>query len=123
MDAGLSMSMVNVTVDLMGLAGMTYWQNVTMTIAGAPMNMQGRVVIPAALRKEMGLEGSVDIIFRYEYGILTVETIEDAVDYVQRVVAHFVAFDGSLVEDFLAQQRSEAAAQWKRFLMQAPYSP
>ena len=53
-----------------------------MTIAGAPMNTQGRVVIPAAIRREMGLEGTVDLIFRYEDGILTVEAIEDAVDYV-----------------------------------------
>jgi AbrB family looped-hinge helix DNA binding protein len=83
-----------------------------MTTAGAPMNTQGRVVIPAAIRKEMGLEGTVDLIFRYEDGTLTVETIEDAVDYVQSVVAQFVASDGSLVDDLLAQRRSEAADQW-----------
>jgi AbrB family looped-hinge helix DNA binding protein len=83
-----------------------------MTIAGAPMNTQGRVVIPAAIRREMGLEGTVDLIFRYEDGILTVETIEDAVDYVQSVVAQFVASDGSLVDDLLAHRRSEAAEQW-----------
>ena len=83
-----------------------------MTVAGAPMNTQGRVVMPAAIRKEMGLEGTVDLIFRYEEGILTVETIEDAVDYVQSVVAQFVASDGSLVDDLLARRRSEAAEQW-----------
>lgn len=83
-----------------------------MTIAGAPMNTQGRVVIPAAIRKEMGLDGTVDLIFRYEDGILTVETIEDAVDYVQSVVAQYVASDGSLVDDLLAQRRSEATEQW-----------
>ena len=83
-----------------------------MTIAGAPMNTQGRVVIPAAIRREMGLEGTVDLILRYEDGILTVETIEDAVDYVQSVVAQFVPSDGSLVDDLLAQRRSEAAEQW-----------
>ena len=83
-----------------------------MTIAGAPMNTQGRVVIPAAIRKEMGLEGTVDLIFRYEDGTLTIETIEDAVDFVQSVVAQYVASDGSLVDDLLAQRRSEAAEQW-----------
>jgi AbrB family looped-hinge helix DNA binding protein len=82
-----------------------------MSIAGAPMNTQGRVVIPAAIRKEMGLEGTVDLIFRYEDGILTVETIEDAVDYVQSVVAQFVPSDDSLVDDLLAQRRAEAAEQ------------
>jgi len=84
----------------------------TMTIAGAPMNTQGRVVIPAAIRKEMGLEGTVDLIFRYEDGTLTVETIEDAVAYVQSVVAQHVEADGSLTEGLIAQRRAEAAAEW-----------
>jgi AbrB family looped-hinge helix DNA binding protein len=76
------------------------------------MNTQGRVVIPAAIRKEMGLEGTVDLIFRYEDGTLTVETIEDAVAYVQSVVAQYVPSDGSLVDDLLAERRAEAAAEW-----------
>jgi len=76
------------------------------------MNTQGRVVIPAAIRKEMGLEGTVDLIFRYEKGTLTVETIEDAVAYVQGVVAGHVGSDGSLVDDLIAQRRAEAAAEW-----------
>jgi AbrB family looped-hinge helix DNA binding protein len=76
------------------------------------MNTQGRVVIPAAIRKEMGLEGTVDLIFRYEDGTLTVETIEDAVAYVQSVVAQYVVSDGSLVDEFLADRRAEAAAEW-----------
>jgi AbrB family looped-hinge helix DNA binding protein len=76
------------------------------------MNTQGRVVIPAAIRKEMGLEGTVDLIFRYEDGTLTVETIEDAVAYVQSVVAQYVVSDGSLVDDLIAERRAEAADQW-----------
>jgi AbrB family looped-hinge helix DNA binding protein len=76
------------------------------------MNTQGRVVIPAAIRKEMGLEGTVDLIFRYEDGTLTVETIEDAVAYVQSVVAQYIVSDGSLVDDLLADRRAEAAAEW-----------
>jgi AbrB family looped-hinge helix DNA binding protein len=76
------------------------------------MNTQGRVVIPAAIRKEMGLEGTVDLVFRYEDGTLTVETIEDAVAYVQSVVAHYVPSDGSLVDDLIAERRAEADGQW-----------
>lgn len=76
------------------------------------MNTQGRVVIPAAIRKEMGLEGTVDLIFRYEDGTLTVETIEDAVAYVQSIVAQYVVSDGSLVDDLIAERRADAADQW-----------
>ena len=57
-----------------------------MAVLGAQVNGQGRVVIPAAIRKKMGIEGPVDVLFRYENGILTVETIEDAVASVQRIV-------------------------------------
>lgn len=76
------------------------------------MNTQGRVVIPAVIRKEMGLEGTADLTFRYEGGILTLETVEDAVAYVQSVVAAHVAPDNSLVDDLIAQRRAEAAAEW-----------
>ncbi len=76
------------------------------------MNTQGRVVIPAAIRKEMGLEGPVDLVFRYEDETLTVETIEDAVAYVQSVVAQYVAPERSLADDLIAERRAEAAAEW-----------
>jgi AbrB family looped-hinge helix DNA binding protein len=82
-----------------------------MTISGAQMNTQGRVVIPAEIRKEMGLEGPVDLVFRYEDGQLVIETIEDAVAYVQRVVAKHVTLDGSLVDAFIADRRAAAALE------------
>jgi len=59
----------------------------------------------------MGLEGTVDLIFRYEDGTLTVETIEDVVAYVQSVVAQHVAPGSSLVDDLIAKRRAEAAAE------------
>lgn len=82
------------------------------TIAGAQMNIQGRVVIPVEIRREMGLEGPVDLVFRYEDGKLTVETIEDAVAYVQSVVAQYVTSDGSIVDQLIADRRAEAAKEW-----------
>ena len=46
-----------------------------MAVLGAQVNEQGQVVIPAAIREQMGIEGPVDVLFRSEHGILTVETI------------------------------------------------
>ncbi len=80
-----------------------------MMIIGSQVNEQGRVVIPAAIRKEMRIEGSVDVIFRYEDDVLTVETIEDAVVRVQDIVAKYVDTDRSLVDELIAQRRAEAA--------------
>jgi antitoxin PrlF len=80
--------------------------------AGAQMNTQGRVVIPAEIRKEMGLEGPVDLVFRYDDGKLVIETIEDAVAYVQSVVAQYITSDGSMVDQLIADRRAEAAKEW-----------
>lgn len=81
-------------------------------IKSATMNTQGRVVIPAEIRKAMGIEGPVDLFFRYEDGTLSVGTIEDAVAYVQSVVAQYVNTDRSAVDDLIADRRAEAAKEW-----------
>jgi bifunctional DNA-binding transcriptional regulator/antitoxin component of YhaV-PrlF toxin-antitoxin module len=82
-----------------------------MTVFGAQVNGQGRVVIPATIRSQMGIVGPVDVLFRYEDGVLTVETIEDAVACVQRIVASYSDTDRSLVGEFIAQRRAEAASE------------
>lgn len=75
------------------------------------MNTQGRVVIPAAIRKELDLEGPVDLLFRLEGGVLTVETVDDAVSAVQQLVARHVEPGRSLVDELIAERRAEAAAE------------
>ena len=82
-----------------------------MVVAGAPMNTQGRVVIPASIRRAMGLEGTVDLVFRYEDDTLTVETIQDAVAAVQAIVVSRVQATGSHVADFIADRRVAASLE------------
>ncbi len=83
-----------------------------MTVKSATMNTQGRVVIPSEIRKEMGIEGPVDLYFRYEDGTLIVGTIEDIVAHVQSAVAGYVESTGRHVDDFLAERRAEATREW-----------
>lgn len=78
----------------------------------ATMNTQGRVVIPVEIRKAMGIEGPVDLFFRYENGTLIVGTIEDAVGYVQSVVAQYAGGESSTVDDLISDRRTEAANEW-----------
>lgn len=75
------------------------------------MNDQGRVVIPAAIRKAMGLQGSTDLLFRYDGGQLVVETIESSVAEVQRIVADHVRSERSLADELMAERRAEAASE------------
>ncbi len=78
-------------------------------VESAQMNDQGRVVIPAAIRREMGLDGPTELVFRLEGDKVTIETIEEAVASVQRIVAQYVESDGSQVDDFIAERRAQAA--------------
>lgn len=75
------------------------------------MNEQGRVVIPAAIRKAMGIAGRTDLLFRYEDGRLVVETIESAVAAVQQVVAEYRPSGRSLADELIAERRAEAATE------------
>ena len=82
-----------------------------MIVVGAQMNRQGRVVIPAAIRKQMDLEGPVDLLLRLEDGVLTVETMAGAVARVQRIVASHIEPGRSLVDELITERRAEAAAE------------
>lgn len=87
-------------------------------LAGAPLvgaariNTQGRVVIPADIRRAMGIDGPTDLVFRYQDGKLTVGTIEDAVEFVQDYLAPFVNSGESMVDALVADRRQEAAREW-----------
>ena len=59
----------------------------------------------------MGIEGPAEVLFRYEDGVLTVETIEEAVVRIQRIVASYVDTDRSLVDELIAQRRADAATE------------
>ncbi|MEE8485827.1 MAG: AbrB/MazE/SpoVT family DNA-binding domain-containing protein [Acidimicrobiia bacterium] len=82
-----------------------------MTIAGAQMNKQGRVVVPAAIRRDMGIEGPADLIFRFDNDVLTVETLDMVVEDVQRIATKYIPSGRSLVDELIAQRRAEAASE------------
>ena len=75
------------------------------------MNGQGRVVIPAEIRRSLGLKGPTDLLFRLEDGVLTVETVAAAVARAQRLVADHVDPERSLIDELIAERRAEAAAE------------
>ena len=83
-----------------------------MATYAANMNDQGRVVIPAPIRKELDLEGPVKLLFHLKDGVLTVETVEMAARHVQDMVGSYVTTDRSLVDELLADRRAEVAREW-----------
>jgi AbrB family transcriptional regulator (stage V sporulation protein T) len=71
----------------------------------------GRVVLPAELRKEFGIEDGSEVIFsRTEHGI-EIKTLEEVVKQAQELCARFVMPGVSLVDELLSERREEAARE------------
>lgn len=71
----------------------------------------GRVVLPAEMRKELGIEeGSEVVISRTEHGI-EIKTLAEAIRQAQELCAKFVKPGVSMVDELLRERREEAARE------------
>jgi bifunctional DNA-binding transcriptional regulator/antitoxin component of YhaV-PrlF toxin-antitoxin module len=70
---------------------------------------QGRIAIPAKLRKEAAMEPDVEVLAFFEDGGIVIITREQALAQAQRMArAALGPSQGSVVDDFLAGRRREA---------------
>jgi AbrB family looped-hinge helix DNA binding protein len=69
---------------------------------------QGRVTIPAALRREAGIEVGDTVIVHVEDGRVVVETRDQLAARTRRDVAR-AGVGGSVVDELLAERRADAA--------------
>lgn len=76
-------------------------------LAKAKLGPGGRLVIPAAFRKEMGLAEGEEVLLRLEDGDLTLTTRARAIDRAQELVRRHASKGGSLVDDLLDERRRE----------------
>ena len=65
-------------------------------------------MIPAAMRKLIGVSEGDELILRYRDGRLEVMTVRQAVQEAQNLVSRFVPEDRRLVDELLAERRAEA---------------
>jgi bifunctional DNA-binding transcriptional regulator/antitoxin component of YhaV-PrlF toxin-antitoxin module/DNA-binding CsgD family transcriptional regulator len=83
------------------------------TGASAPMSAvlggDGRIVIPAAYRKAMGVEPGDVLILRCEDGELRIAGRDATIRRIQETVHRYVSADVSLVDELIAERRAEAA--------------
>ena len=68
----------------------------------------GRIVIPAAMRKLIGVSEGDELILRYRDGRLEVMTVRQAVQEAQNLGSRFGPEDRRLVDELLAERRAEA---------------
>jgi AbrB family looped-hinge helix DNA binding protein len=76
--------------------------------AKVPLSANGRIVIPAAIRQEMGFAPGDTLLMDVEDGVLRVESYPARIRRIQREVAHLTK-PGVLASDELIAERREEA--------------
>lgn len=75
----------------------------------------GKIVIPAELRRELGLKDGDQLVIERMGGSLTIKTYAQMVREVQAEIKRLVGpCEGSLVDELIADRRAEAAAEDRR---------
>ena len=78
------------------------------------VNEQGRVTIPAQVRRAAGIEAGVPLVVYVEDGRVVLETREQLVERIRRDVAAAWTGSGSAVNELIADRRAEAARDDRR---------
>ena len=74
----------------------------------AKLNANGRVVIPAAVRKALDLRPGDELLMRVEDGELRLSTRRQALARVRRMVREYIPSDADLTESLIKDRREEA---------------
>ncbi len=72
------------------------------------INENGRVVIPAAFRKALGINAGDEVVLRMEDDGLRITTLKRRLERAQRLVRKHVKPGTSLVDELIAERREEA---------------
>lgn len=76
--------------------------------ARARVNENGRLVIPAAFRKAMGIKVGDEVVLRIEDDELRILTLKRRIERAQRLVRQHVKPGTSLVDELIAERREAA---------------
>jgi len=72
------------------------------------VNENGRVVIPAAFRKALGINAGDEVVLRMEDDELRITTLKRRIERAQRLVRKHVKPGTSLVDELIAERREAA---------------
>jgi len=72
------------------------------------VNENGRVVIPAAFRKAMGINVGDEVVLRMEDNELRILSLKRRIERAQRLVRQHVKPGTSLVDELIAERREAA---------------
>jgi AbrB family looped-hinge helix DNA binding protein len=82
-------------------------------VTWSKLDPQGRVVIPADIRNELGLEPGKWVGFLVEEGVVQLMTVSQGVRRAQAIAARYVKRKPgqSIVDEFIAERRAEATRE------------
>ena len=80
-------------------------------ISWTRIDPQGRVVIPAEVRRRMGIEPGASIAFVEEDGQLGLMTVTQGIRRAQAIARRHIKPGKSLVDELIAERRAEAARE------------
>ncbi len=75
------------------------------------MGPNGRIIIPANIRSQLGMPKGGSFVAHVENGEVRLEPIAHAIARVQAMVREYVPADVSLADELIAERRSEAAQE------------
>jgi AbrB family looped-hinge helix DNA binding protein len=72
------------------------------------VNENGRVVIPASIRKSLGIHPGDEIVLRVEDDELRITTLRNRIRQAQRLVQPYLKPGRSMADELIAERREEA---------------
>ncbi|HET7371265.1 MAG TPA: AbrB/MazE/SpoVT family DNA-binding domain-containing protein [Gammaproteobacteria bacterium] len=80
-----------------------------MNLKHAKINAGGRVVIPAALRRQLGLKIGDEVVLSVDDDELRLRSFDSAIRRAQGIVRRYVGGEARLSDELIADRRREAA--------------
>ena len=71
----------------------------------------GRVVVPAGFRKALGIRNGQEVLMALDDGFVRLQTVDAALERVRAIARRRRKGGTSVVDDFIAERRVEAAAE------------
>ncbi len=79
------------------------------------LSPNGRIVIPAEIRAEMGVKSGDNLYWDFEDDALRIETYPARIARIQREIAQYISPGVSLVDELIAERREEARREEEEF--------
>jgi AbrB family looped-hinge helix DNA binding protein len=90
--------------------------------AKAALSANGRIVIPAAIRKELGFNSGDTLLMEVEDGALRIESYAVRIRRIQKSLEQYISSDRVLSDELIAERREEARREEEEMARDRAYS-